>query len=75
MSSHRSQNGPSLTKATYADRRPKPMTDDELAADQARQKARQEQIERDAAKARKIDHDLKKDFVNSFRRWQSNKKT
>ena len=48
MSRKHPQNGPSLSKAPY--KKPKPLTDEELAAAQARIKNREEALIRDAAK-------------------------
>jgi hypothetical protein len=50
------QNGPSFSKAPY--QKPKPLTDDELAEAQARQKEREEAAILDAAKGRRFSKTL-----------------
>src|SRR5688500_16894274 len=51
MSTRRPQNGPSFSKAPY--KKPKPLTDEELAEAQERIKRRDEQTKRDADEAQR----------------------
>jgi hypothetical protein len=48
----RPQNGPSFSKAPY--KKPKPLTDEELAKAQARQKEREEQLKDKAARGQRF---------------------